>query len=341
MKKTLLLPFVLLGLSVSAQAQDSTSYNIRATYQGPGKGLAASYLNVPNKPKSTLRLDTSFTIECWIYINAKDSTKEYNLVESYGTNSGIELFVDNGIIKSNFYNTGSTTTYRQASWGTSNKIKFDQWNHVAVGFNSRTGQYHGRYLNGDPLTGKVGLGSHLPLDFQNDFKIGADGVTGFAEADFRIDEIRIWKYLRTATEIKDNYNKCLNGNESNLFAYYTFEGVTDLNDIADKSGNGNKGELKTVSDLKRLVRGAYGCASASALESHTVNVCPNPAFNLLTIENKNKVAKSITVLNLMGKKVMEIQGHQNTIDVSELAEGMYFLHVNHANSIGTSRFIKE
>lgn len=60
--------------------------------------------------------------------------------------------------------------------------------------------------------------------------------SGFAG---KMDEIRIWNYPRTATEIQANYDKCLGGNETGLVAYYhSNEGKgSTLKDVSPNANN--------------------------------------------------------------------------------------------------------
>lgn len=65
--------------------------------------------------------------------------------------------------------------------------------------------------------------------------IGAfDGGSGNSGLDCQLDDLRIWDDARTATEIAENYNTQLVGNESNLQAYYKFN-----NALTDSTSNSN------------------------------------------------------------------------------------------------------
>jgi len=57
-----------------------------------------------------------------------------------------------------------------------------------------------------------------------------------------IDEIRIWNDLRTQNEIKSNMFKQLNGDESNLQAYYKMSTATGTT-LVDNSSNSNDGTI--------------------------------------------------------------------------------------------------
>jgi len=66
------------------------------------------------------------------------------------------------------------------------------------------------------------------------FEIGAYGSTPAEFFDGLIDDARIWNDIRTSTEIADNYQKELVGNEANLVGYWKLN-----NDLLDETANNN------------------------------------------------------------------------------------------------------
>ena len=51
--------------------------------------------------------------------------------------------------------------------------------------------------------------------------------------------------------------------------------------------------------------------------------------------------EQVTIYNINGSLVKTIQQNNNTINVSELSKGMYFLMVKTDNGISQNKFIKE
>ena len=74
--------------------------------------------------------------------------------------------------------------------------------------------------------------------------------------------------------------------------------------------------------------------------SNNLNVYPNPAKNELTI-NANEQIQTITIIDVTGKTVQSFVNPNNTINVSALNNGIYFLTVKTKNGISYTRFIKE
>ena len=93
------------------------------------------------------------------------------------------------------------------------------WYHVACSFNAGTGEEK-MYINAN---NEVTEGATSGGIFDNDLDLTVGAKSAGADSlDGLIDEVRIWNTVRTGTEITDNYNVQLVGNESGLVAYYKF-----------------------------------------------------------------------------------------------------------------------
>ena len=69
---------------------------------------------------------------------------------------------------------------------------------------------------------------------------------------------------------------------------------------------------------------------------------PNPASSTLSIQAKNQMTiQSVEVYNLVGQLVIAVPNATQTIDVSNLETGTYFIKVNTANGNAVSKFVKE
>ena len=63
----------------------------------------------------------------------------------------------------------------------------------------------------------------------------------------QIDDVSIWNVARSQSEIQNNMHKILNGDESNLVAYYPFD-HTSGTALSDRTTNDNDGTLKNMTD---------------------------------------------------------------------------------------------
>ena len=87
----------------------------------------------------------------------------------------------------------------------------------------------------------------------------------------------------------------------------------------------------------------YRAATASVEDNlFNVSLYPNPASNRLNISAANTI-QNAEIYNMLGKKVMNVTINKTSesIDISNLASGVYMIKYNIENSIGTAKFIKQ
>lgn len=111
-----------------------------------------------------------------------------------------------------------------------------QWYHLAVTRNQSTGDVK-FYVDGAQYGSTQTLSTASLQNTTAPFAIGANfsGSTGVNILDGKVDDVRVWDDVRTATEICSNMAiGSITGGESNLVGYYTLDGVS-----TDGSGNGN------------------------------------------------------------------------------------------------------
>ncbi|PCJ27667.1 MAG: hypothetical protein COA97_03350 [Flavobacteriales bacterium] len=77
-------------------------------------------------------------------------------------------------------------------------------------------------------------------------------------------------------------------------------------------------------------------------EVKNLTIYPNPASQQITIDNKQITIASIEINDITGKLIKTINPTTNTVDVSDLPSGIYFLQITTANgTIITQKFIKK
>ncbi len=75
--------------------------------------------------------------------------------------------------------------------------------------------------------------------------------------------------------------------------------------------------------------------------SEEVKIYPNPVYDQLFITSENLLVKRMAVFSASGQKIMEMDGTLNSIDVSSLSKGMYFLEIISEEGKTIQKFIKK
>ena len=78
-------------------------------------------------------------------------------------------------------------------------------------------------------------------------------------------------------------------------------------------------------------------------EDNTISfkIYPNPVSDKLYISSDNTVAESTSIYSLTGKKILEAVNETNSINVSALSKGMYFLELTSSEGKTVKKFIKK
>jgi hypothetical protein len=104
--------------------------------------------------------------------------------------------------------------------------------------------------------------------------------------------------------------------------------IATANDASGVTGT----EVITISNQDLSV------GEQAAIEN--ISIYPNPATAQLSINSDLKIER-IEIMNVMGKTVKTIVNPSNTVDVSELTVGVYFLQVQTDKNVVSKKFIKE
>ena len=80
--------------------------------------------------------------------------------------------------------------------------------------------------------------------------------------------------------------------------------------------------------------------SVSENKLNTIRLYPNPTFDTLYFHSDVVEIKRLLVINLSGQRVMDVINPGNSIDVSNLAEGLYFLEITTSEGKTSQKFIK-
>ena len=96
-------------------------------------------------------------------------------------------------------------------------------------------------------------------------------------------------------------------------------------------------------DFAPVLNLVYGPApnAINELSDEEFSIYPNPTNGILTIKKGADAVTHIEINNMMGEVVMQPAIHQNTIDVSPLASGIYVLNITTKSGKSSQRLIKQ
>ena len=164
------------------------------------------------KIESTPELSVDrITMEAWVYPTLfRNGSIVLNKEQSYE----LAVFGDGSV------QWAIATPSRSWYWvNTGHRIPLNQWTHIAVTYNGSTVV---TYINGElKHTQSYNYGNIRKSN--NILTIGARELSGPAYFNGIIDEVRVWNRALSAQEIKANYMKKLQGNESGLVGYWKFD----------------------------------------------------------------------------------------------------------------------
>jgi len=197
----------------------------------------SQYAYITDANQTGLDLTGDFTFEAWIKVESDPSDVEAILAKllNTGGKGGYRFYWFAQHIHCRVWNSSD----KGFGYVTDNNVvATGAWHHVAVSHDSSE-KLMVIYIDGSSVnvtkdldeTGSGGVGNT-----DAPFYIGADPATGSYVWGFDglIDEVRVWSDIRTSTEISDNYNKQLVGNEANLVGYWQFN-----DDYLDLTSNNN------------------------------------------------------------------------------------------------------
>ena len=91
------------------------------------------------------------------------------------------------------------------------------------------------------------------------------------------------------------------------------------------------------------INGKIGYTALNDLSSNNkLTVYPNPALNTISIkgiDNSGNIT-AIQITTISGKKVKFLESYNESIDISDLVDGIYFFTFLNGNQSQTIRFVK-
>lgn len=174
---------------------------------------------------SGITFTDDFTCEAWIKL---ESYTQGAIVSRYNGTTGWTFNVNsNGTVQLQGITTGPTQDYVTSY----QSVPLNKWVHVAASLDM-SGASGVIYIDGVSVPSSYTNAAPTALTQAGNLQVGAHNGTLFFDG--KISDVRVWSDIRTATEIQDNMNQALVGNESNLVAYFKLNG-----DFTDETSNNN------------------------------------------------------------------------------------------------------
>ncbi len=222
MKTIILFILTTMYIALPVQAQNyALSFNGTSNYADCGND-------------NSLNLTSALTIEAWIKPNSNSSIRTIVARKVSGIDSNGYAFYVNSWNTTDgklLFETQGVTFETSAS-----AITWEAWQHVAVTTNGTTTKI---YVNG---TEQTSTGSVSFVSNTSSFRIGNFSGGNNYYFDGSIDEVRVWNYVRTQTQIEDNRKWELRGNDAGLVGYFQTSAGSGTT-LTDHSSNSNDGTL--------------------------------------------------------------------------------------------------
>jgi hypothetical protein len=295
----------------------------------PGNGVLTptptattnSFVDLGTALKDSLAL-SSFTIEMWVKMGATNSVNPVLIGDkdwASGSNTGFILSYYASTDASSGTAPANDMRFNfRAANGT--RVDYDiafpaaiaqHWNHIAITIN-RSGNIIG-YLNGIATghayttgTENISADAAKTLAGTLPVRLGTDGKVNGYRAPFNgtMDEVRIWKSVRTPQELRDNMCHKLTGSESNLLAYYKMDEVSGNGIVNNATATSGSFNGTWVNNISRVNSGA-------AIGDVSLNVyATDLSDSILNINSSSAGNFSISNIaaNMQGLQVYEING---------------------------------
>ncbi len=343
MKKTLLI-FLFIICTITSFAQNhSLNFDGSDDYVDLGQNFA-------------FEATDNFTIEAWVNIRNNGSFQQ--IIAKLG-NGGVSFrgwgfqITNEGYISA----FAATEFFTQRIYVEGSQVLEENvWHHVAMTYDG--GNEILLYVDGTPETlGVIIADDDIPtISSSAPTHIGNfDNGTAQEHFNGNIDEIRIWNVVRTPEEIAAIYTTELSGNESNLIGYYKMDAADSSCDVQDCNANEAHGTREGVNgandlpqfsdDIPELTDVACGVEldcmlSIEDMEQLEYSMYPNPTSDLISFSGINLNGTTVKLYNMLGSLSKEIQVTNNTISISEMPTGVYFIVATIENTTISRRIIK-
>ncbi|PIR69965.1 MAG: hypothetical protein COU47_00845 [Candidatus Niyogibacteria bacterium CG10_big_fil_rev_8_21_14_0_10_46_36] len=200
------------------------------------KASSSQYLSITDGSQTGLDLSGDLTFEAWVKfetIPSGDGTR-YEILGKWNSVPNLSYhwsFIVNGSTLMQEFEVSDDGTNFDTYQVAAGSLNTGQWYHVAMTWDASAASaefFHNGTSIGTDAASKTSI-----YNSNSTFRIGSHQGTN-SYFDGLIDDVRVWSDIRINSEISNNYQSELVGNETNLVSYWKLN-----NDYTDQTTNGN------------------------------------------------------------------------------------------------------
>jgi hypothetical protein len=183
-----------------------------------------------------------FTVEAWVKLESYASGSQ-GIVSRYDGSTGFILRALD--VTGQLRIGGYTSAGGHREWDSRRALPLGRWVHIAATLDMSANTAT-MYIDGESVDCANASGTAVALTQAGPLQVGAQNSGAFFDG--KIADARIWSTIRTATQIRDNMNQQLVGNEAGLVSYFKLNG--DFNDSTANANHltGQAGAVATNAD---------------------------------------------------------------------------------------------
>nr|WP_255477935.1 LamG-like jellyroll fold domain-containing protein [Flavobacterium sp. 9AF] len=289
----------------------------------------------------------SYTFEMKVKLNDVASNEILGKMEYIPTFKGFGIYTDaSGYL--NFVQAYDNTLSIATS---TSPLVADTWYRIVATFDY-TSKTHKLYIDGTLHDSKTETGT--PNFSTINTGIGYYAGASAGHFDGQINDIRVWKVVRTPQEVASyTRNSQAVNSGSDLIAHYKFnQGIANANNaglttLANEVVGGPVGILQNFTLNGSSSNWTQDVTANETLDSNTfavveeVLVYPNPSNGIFNISLKEEA--SITIFDVLGKEIFKEKGTTgvNVVNLSNYRTGLYLLQITTESGAIIKKIIKE
>ena len=187
--------------------------------------------------------DLPFTLEFWMYLK---QNSDVPFIEKEGGTGDLEYYLGTDFSGNLLFQTNDANFLDGFSVSSTSALPVNEWMHIAVVSTGGVSYENGIsfYLNGQPISvNRIAAGNYIAMqNGTGDVTLAYSNING-TYLSGSMDELRIWNYARTQTEIQQHQYDVVDPSNQNLLAYYRFDQEPGSTMVPDLSGGYAAGEL--------------------------------------------------------------------------------------------------